>query len=46
MLITIPEVLNKEELAVAQDFISGASFVDGKLSAGSEAIDLAVLYPA
>ena len=39
MLITIPEVLNKEELAVVRDFIAGADFVDGKLSAGSEAID-------
>jgi len=40
MLITIPEVLNKEELAVAHEFISRAQFVDGKLSAGSEAIDV------
>jgi len=38
MLITIPEVLNDEELAIARDFIAGADFVDGKLSAGSEAI--------
>jgi len=37
MLITIPDVLNKEELAVVRDFIAGADFVDGKLSAGSEA---------
>lgn len=40
MLITIPEVLNKEELAVVRDFIAEADFVDGKLSAGSEAIDV------
>jgi PKHD-type hydroxylase len=39
MLITIPQVLNKEELAVVHDFISTAQFVDGKLSAGSEAIE-------
>ena len=38
MLITIPDVLSKEELAVVNDFIASASFVDGKLSAGSEAI--------
>ena len=38
MLIIIPEVLNKEELAVVSDYISRADFVDGKLSAGSEAI--------
>jgi len=38
MLIIIPEVLNKEELAVVRDYISRADFVDGKLSAGSEAI--------
>ncbi len=40
MLITIPEVLNKEELAVVRDYISMADFVDGKLSAGSEAIEV------
>jgi len=40
MLIIIPEVLKKEELAVVHDYISGADFVDGKLSAGSEAIDV------
>lgn len=40
MLIAIPEVLNKEELAVVHEFISRAQFVDGKLSAGSEAIDV------
>lgn len=40
MLITIPEVLNEEELAVVHDFISSASFVDGKLSAGSEAVEV------
>jgi PKHD-type hydroxylase len=40
MLITIPQVLAKEELAVVHDFISRAQFVDGKLSAGSEAIDV------
>jgi PKHD-type hydroxylase len=38
MLITIPQVLQKEEIAVVHDFISRAKFVDGKLSAGSEAI--------
>ena len=40
MLITIPDVLNAEELAVVHDFIAGASFVDGRLSAGSEAVDV------
>ena len=40
MLITIPDVLDKNELAVVHDFISQAKFVDGKLSAGSEAIDV------
>ena len=40
MLITIPDVLDKNELAVVHDFISQANFVDGKLSAGSEAIDV------
>ena len=40
MLIIIPEVLNKEELAVVRDYISRADFVDGKLSAGSEAVDV------
>lgn len=40
MLITIPDVLNQEELAVVHDYIAGASFVDGRLSAGSEASDV------
>ena len=40
MLITIPDVLDNNELAVVHDFISQANFVDGKLSAGSEAIDV------
>jgi PKHD-type hydroxylase len=40
MLITIPDVLDKKELDVVHDFISQANFVDGKLSAGSEAIDV------
>ncbi len=40
MLITIPEVLSKEELAVVHDYISSASFTNGKLSAGSEASDV------
>lgn len=37
MLITIPEVLDNKELAVVRDYITRANFVDGKLSAGSEA---------
>jgi len=37
MLIIIPEVLNKEQLAVVRDYISRANFVDGRLSAGREA---------
>ncbi len=37
MLITLPNVLNKEELDVVYDFIGKADFVDGKLSAGNEA---------
>ncbi len=40
MLITIPEVLNKDELAVVHDYMASARFVDGKLSAGSEAVDV------
>lgn len=38
MLITIPGVLDREALAVVRDFIATAQFVDGKLSAGSEAV--------
>lgn len=37
MLITIPAVLNAEELGVVSDLIAQAHFVDGKLSAGQEA---------
>ncbi|MGB5278104.1 MAG: Fe2+-dependent dioxygenase [Gammaproteobacteria bacterium] len=37
MLITIPEVLSTQELAVVHDFLSRAEFIDGRLSAGSEA---------
>jgi PKHD-type hydroxylase len=38
MLVTIPEVLNKEDISIILDLISTASFRDGKSSAGSEAI--------
>ena len=38
MLITLDAVLNKEELAVANDLLSRGSFEDGKLSAGQEAV--------
>ncbi|MGB5396028.1 MAG: Fe2+-dependent dioxygenase [Gammaproteobacteria bacterium] len=37
MLLTIPQVLNAEELRVVSELISKARFVDGKLSAGQEA---------
>lgn len=37
MLIAIPAVLNTEELNVANELIAGATFIDGKLSAGQEA---------
>ena len=40
MLITIPNVLSQEELAVAHDYIAQARFVDGRLTAGSEAKDV------
>lgn len=40
MLITIPEVLTREELAVVHDYISNANFTNGKLSAGREAVDV------
>jgi len=38
MLLTIPQVLNNEELAVARDLLDRGRFVDGKLSAGTEAV--------
>ncbi len=37
MLVTIPEVLNKEEISVIQDLMSTANFHAGSASAGSEA---------
>lgn len=37
MLITIPAVLNTEELRVTAELLAQAKFVDGKLSAGQEA---------
>lgn len=37
MLLTIPAVLNAEELSVARDLLDKGRFVDGKLSAGQEA---------
>ena len=40
MLLTIPEVLNSEELAVVRDYIASGKFVDGKLSAGREAVSV------
>ena len=38
MLITIPEVLNKEDISVIQDLIATANFREGTSSAGSEAV--------
>ncbi|MCK4676131.1 MAG: Fe2+-dependent dioxygenase [Gammaproteobacteria bacterium] len=38
MLVTIPEVLNKEDISVIQDLMASASFREGTTSAGSEAI--------
>lgn len=37
MLLTIPRVLEPEELAVARDLLSRGTFTDGRLSAGKEA---------
>jgi len=37
MLVTIPEVLNKEDISVIQDLMSTANFHEGNASAGSEA---------
>ena len=38
MLVTIPEVLNKEDISVIQDLMATANFHPGSTSAGSEAI--------
>lgn len=38
MLLTLSGVLNKEELTVVNDLLARGSFIDGKLSAGDEAI--------
>ena len=38
MLVTISEVLTKEDISVVQDLIATASFQDGRLSAGKEAV--------
>ena len=37
MLVTIPEVLNKEDIGVIQDLMATANFHEGTASAGSEA---------
>jgi PKHD-type hydroxylase len=37
MLITLTNVLTKDELAVTHDLLSKGAFIDGKLSAGQEA---------
>ena len=37
MLLRIPSVLDRDEVAVVQRLLAGASFVDGKLSAGAVA---------
>ena len=36
MLVTIPEVLNKEEIGLIQDLMASASFREGTASAGSD----------
>lgn len=38
MLVTIPNVLNKEDISVIQDLMASANFREGTASAGSEAI--------
>lgn len=38
MLITIPKVLNKEDISVIQDLMATANFREGSTSAGSEAV--------
>ncbi len=38
MLLTLPSVLSSEEISVAQDLLGKGRFVDGKLSAGQEAV--------
>lgn len=38
MLVTIPKVLNKEDISVIQDLMATANFHQGTTSAGSEAI--------
>jgi PKHD-type hydroxylase len=38
MLLTLPGVLNQEELAVVHNLLARGKFIDGKLSAGDEAI--------
>ena len=38
MLLTLPSALNKEELTVVHDLLSRGNFIDGKLSAGDEAV--------
>ncbi len=38
MLVTIPDVLNKEDISVIADLMSTANFHEGTASAGSEAI--------
>ena len=37
MLVTIPDVLNKEDISVILDLMAGANFHEGSASAGSEA---------
>lgn len=37
MLVTIPDVLNKEDLSAISDLMAGANFHEGSASAGSEA---------
>ena len=37
MLVTIPEVLNKEDISVIRDLMATANFREGTASAGSEA---------
>jgi len=40
MLIEIPEILTTEELGVAHDLLNRGTFVDGRLSAGQEAVQV------
>lgn len=46
MLLSIPDVLTKEQVAQAREILEKAESIDGKVTAGHQSAGSMVLYPS